>query len=500
MATHTHISMTRPSSAFLDLGVIRPTWKRTYQVVLLISDAFMLLLAFTLAYFVRFYTDLPLFQEGVAAFDHYSRLVTILIPVWLVLFALLGLYDLSRLLGGTGEYVRALNGCTSGMMLVIIVSFLIPGMVIARGWLLLAWVFSTLLINVNRWVMRRGAQALRQKGLFTAPTLIIGTNSEALSLAMQLRESAYSGLRILGFVDVSGGGTGEAERDLLMGLPVFGGFDRLPEMVEQLGAEEIVVASTALTRTQLLETTLQLAAMPQVRMALSSGLYEIFTTNVQVSTHNAVPLLTLNRLRLDPIEMIIKSLLDYVVVLLGAILLLPLVGAIALLIRLDSPGPIFYRRRVLGIGGKEFDAFKFRTMVVDGDAVLKEHPELLAELQATHKLKVDPRVTRVGTWLRRLSLDELPQLFNVLLGQMSLVGPRMIAPAEAALYGPMKQNLLTVKPGLTGLWQVSGRSDLTYSERVRLDMHYIRNYSIWLDLQILFFQTLPAVFRGRGAY
>jgi lipopolysaccharide/colanic/teichoic acid biosynthesis glycosyltransferase len=139
-------------------------------------------------------------------------------------------------------------------------------------------------------------------------------------------------------------------------------------------------------------------------------------------------------------------------------------------------------------------------MVVNGDALLAEHPELLAELQANHKLKNDPRITRAGRWLRRTSLDEVPQIINVLRGQMSLVGPRMITPEEAALYGRMRQNLLTVRPGLTGLWQVSGRSDLSYDERVRLDMHYIRNYSLWLDLQILFIQTPTAVFKGRGAY
>jgi lipopolysaccharide/colanic/teichoic acid biosynthesis glycosyltransferase len=154
----------------------------------------------------------------------------------------------------------------------------------------------------------------------------------------------------------------------------------------------------------------------------------------------------------------------------------------------------------MGVGGKEFDALKFRTMLVNGDALLAQQPAYLAELKKNHKLKYDPRITRVGRFLRRTSLDELPQLINVLLGDMSLVGPRMITAAEMAQYGLMQHNLLTVKPGLTGLWQVSGRSDLTYAERVRLDMHYIRNYSIWLDLQILFFQTLPAVLHGRGAY
>jgi lipopolysaccharide/colanic/teichoic acid biosynthesis glycosyltransferase len=155
---------------------------------------------------------------------------------------------------------------------------------------------------------------------------------------------------------------------------------------------------------------------------------------------------------------------------------------------------------VLGVTGRPFDAFKFRTMYVNGDELLAKAAGASEALRENHKLKDDPRVTGAGRWLRRFSLDELPQLFNVLLGQMALVGPRMISPEEAPKYGRQRLNLLTVKPGITGLWQVSGRSDLSYEERVRIDMYYVRNYSVWLDLQILFVETLPAVLRGKGAY
>lgn len=500
MASNSPVSLTETAPLLPHLGLVRSSWKRTYQVVLLVTDALMLLLAFTLAYVVRFTIDMPIFRDGVSSIAHYTWLVLILIPVWLALFALLQLYDFHLLLSGTSEYARALNGCTSGMMLVVVVSFVIPEFVIARGWLLLAWLLSTILVCTNRLFLRRVAQTLRYRGWFVTAAVIVGTNSEAVSLAVQLRESLYSGFKVVGFIEENHTPGHEHNTPPLLGLPVLGTLASLPDVIAQKGIEDVVIASTALTRTQLLETSLQLSAMPQVNLALSSGLYEIFTTGLRVNTRNAVPLLRLNRLRLDPIELILKTSLDYTVVLLGAILLLPFLGIIALLIKLDSPGPVFYRRQVLGVGGKTFGAFKFRTMVINGDAVLAQYPELLAELQANHKLKNDPRITRVGAWLRRTSLDELPQFFNVLLGQMSLVGPRMITTAEASLYGIMRHNLLTVKPGITGLWQVSGRSDLSYEERVRLDMHYIRNYSIWLDLQILFFQTLPAVFRGSGAY
>jgi lipopolysaccharide/colanic/teichoic acid biosynthesis glycosyltransferase len=153
----------------------------------------------------------------------------------------------------------------------------------------------------------------------------------------------------------------------------------------------------------------------------------------------------------------------------------------------------------MGVNGRMFHAIKFRTMFTNGPEILAQYPELRAELINTHKIKNDPRVTRLGRILRKYSLDELPQLFNVLRHEMALVGPRMITPEEMPMYNHWGINLLTVRPGITGLWQVSGRSDVTYQERVRLDMHYIRNWTIWLDLQLLT-QTIPAVLKGKGAY
>jgi len=153
----------------------------------------------------------------------------------------------------------------------------------------------------------------------------------------------------------------------------------------------------------------------------------------------------------------------------------------------------------MGTNGKQFDAFKFRTMALNGDEILAAYPELKQQLEHEYKIKNDPRVTRIGKFLRQYSLDELPQLFNVLLNQMSLVGPRMISPPEMDQYGSWGMNLLTVRPGITGLWQTSGRSDVSYEERIHMDMYYIRNWTIWNDLYILL-TTIPAVIRKKGAY
>jgi lipopolysaccharide/colanic/teichoic acid biosynthesis glycosyltransferase len=207
--------------------------------------------------------------------------------------------------------------------------------------------------------------------------------------------------------------------------------------------------------------------------------------------------------RLTGVNIVLKALIDYMGSLIGLIMLSPFFLFIAIVMKLTDPGPIVYRRRVVGVGGKEFDAFKFRTMVVNSKEVLDEllarDPKARDEYNKYYKLKDDPRITKMGTFLRKTSIDELPQLLNVLRGEMSIVGPRMITMEEVEKYGKWGLNLHTVKPGITGLWQVAGRSELTYEERVRLDMNYIRNYSIWIDLQIVV-QTIPAVLMSKGAY
>ncbi len=194
-----------------------------------------------------------------------------------------------------------------------------------------------------------------------------------------------------------------------------------------------------------------------------------------------------------------KEVLDRVLALSLLLVLSPILLVIAAIIAATSPGPILHRRRVVGRHGIEFDAFKFRTVVADADAILRAQPALLEEFGTNMKLRSDPRLTAVGALLRRMSLDELPQLVNVGRGEMSLVGPRMIAPDEMVKFGEALGTRLAVKPGITGLWQVSGRQELAYDDRIRLDLQYIENWSLWLDVAILA-RTIPAVLSMRGAY
>ena len=468
-----------------------------YIAGLVIGDILMTGLAFRMAYFIRFSTGLGIFQEDASAdLQNYQNLIILLIPLWLLIFAISGLYNRQNLLGGTREYAKIFRSTAAGFLIVITAGFLGPNLIIARGWLLLAWILTFLFVAIGRLFLRRGVYFLRRFGFFLTPALIVGANQEGRWLAEQLLSWKTSGLHVVGFVDKKVPVT----TPLFHNLVSLGTVDQLDQIIDRYNVGELILASSAITsRDYLLEIFKKYGVSDKVNLHMSSGLYEIITTGLTVNEFAYVPLVYINKVRLTGIDNLIKFLLDYVIAIPGLILISPILLLIAIVVRLDSPGPIIHRRCVMGLRGRTFHAYKFRTMHVNGDEILAKHPHLQAELARNHKLKEDPRVTRVGRFLRRFSLDELPQLVNVLKREMSIVGPRMISPEEVENYKQFDMNLLTVLPGITGLWQVSGRSELTYDERVRIDMYYVRNWSIWLDLQLLF-QTIPAVLSRRGAY
>jgi exopolysaccharide biosynthesis polyprenyl glycosylphosphotransferase len=487
----------------IDALTTRPTisknrWSEQYKpyLLLLIADTLAIGLGFAIAYLVRFETNISFFyDQSDPMIGFYSQLMFILIPSWLALFALFKLYDSHYLFGGTQEYARVFNACTTGMMFIIVLSFFEPDLLIARGWLLLSWGLVTALAGFGRFVTRRIVYRMWARGQFLRAAIVVGADEEGQAIASQLTSSPSAGIWMAGFIDDNlPKGT-----EVLPNLRVLGSTDAARALVHNLGVQELIVSSSALSRAKLLEMFGTFGNSDEVSVRLSSGLFEIMTTGLRVKELSHVPLLSVNRMRLTGSDAVLKKVLDYIGATLGLLLLSPIFLAIAVIIKRTSPGPVFHRRRVVGVGGKELDAYKFRTMVVNADEVLEQNPELKAEFEKNFKLKEDPRITRIGKYLRKVSIDELPQLFNVLRGEMSLVGPRMITAEEVSKYGTRRMNLLTVKPGITGLWQVSGRSDVSYEERVRLDMHYIRNYTVWQDIQILF-QTVPAILRKKGAY
>jgi exopolysaccharide biosynthesis polyprenyl glycosylphosphotransferase len=470
---------------------------RLYITGLITSDVATTFAAFWLAYYLRFeWFVRPFDPDAVVSFENYRFLLYTVPFLWLAIFAVNGLYVKNNLLGGTREYSKVFTSASEGFFIIVLAGFLEPDLIIARGWLLITWVFTFLFVAGARSLLRRHMYRLRKHGYFLTPAVIVGANQEGRWLAEQLLRSETSGLHIVGFVDKKEPITSS----LFHGLPCLGSVEKMGEMIEHYHIGEVILASSAFsTRDYLLDIFRTYGVSEQVNIRMSSGLYEILTTGLTINEVAYVPLVYVNKVRLAGVDNVLKFILDYLVAIVGLIILAPFLLLIGFCIKISTPGPVLHRRLVMGLNGKQFCALKFRTIVTSGDEILDQHPALKSELQTNHKLKNDPRITPIGAFLRKYSLDELPQLFNVLKRDMSLVGPRMISPEEAPKYNQFVMNLLTVLPGITGLWQISGRSDISYEERVRLDMYYVRNWSLWLDFQLLF-QTVPVVLRAKGAY
>lgn len=466
-----------------------------FIAILVFSDLLLTFVAFWIAYSIRYLSDWPIFKNWIQPSIDYSHFSIMVIPVWIMIFAASGLYSRKNLLGGTREYALVFNATTLGLFVNIFAGFILPdNVLLARGWVILAWLLSFLLVATGRFILRRGVYSLRKIGFYQSSTLIVGDNSEAYLIAEQLINAKTAGLRVMGFVNC-----GDCQTDQIEGLSCLGNLEDLETIIQKNRISVLILISSALSQEQVISVFQKFGTSKEIDLRLTTGLYEIITTGLQVKEEGMVPLVVINKVRLTGADQVLKTILDYFIAIPAVIVLMPFFIIIAFAVKLDSPGPIIYLRRVMGVNGKQFNAYKFRTMCEDSDSILASDPALIGEYKNNFKLKEDPRITRLGKVLRKWSIDELPQLFNVLKSEMSLVGPRMICPEELEKYNQWGINLLTVKPGITGLWQVRGRSDLTYDERVRLDMYYVRNWTMWLDLQIIV-QTIPSVIFRKGAY
>lgn len=464
--------------------------RRQLRVLLaIVLDACTIAAAFSLAYLLRFHWEIiPV--AGLPQAHPYFEILPVLVPVWIVIFAAYGLYQ-ERPPGFLDEALRVTSAVSVGLMALLAGSFFYRQFSYSRLWILFAWVLSIVLVLVSRGIMRVAHRALRARGVDLTPALIVGTGPEARDLVRVLRGHPETGQCPVAFVD----GAAVAEVD---GLPVVGGPDTLLAAVRQTGAHQVIIALPPEER----KTILQVAAVCQeasVPFAIVPDLYTLVASGASVELVDRLPLLTLHRSPLTGWGRRLKDTLDIVGAFVGVIITLPLWIVIAVLVVTGTPGPVFYRQKRVGKAGVPFFAWKFRTMIRGAEEHLARNEQMRERFSAAFKLPDDPRVTQIGRWLRRTSLDELPQLFNVMKGEMSLVGPRPITEDELRKYGPWERRLLCVKPGLTGLWQVLRRDWPDYTQRVRLDMYYIDHWSVGLDLKILL-RTLPSIVRGRGAY
>jgi exopolysaccharide biosynthesis polyprenyl glycosylphosphotransferase len=446
------------------------------------SDSLAIVASMLFAYRIRFG-----WQSPTAAFLLTSGAV---VPMWIGVFAAYGLYAVRRH-ASSEEFRRLLSAVSVGVMLIVAISFWSKES-FSRGYLAMTWIFAVLLVLGTRLVWHRFVRHANRSGELTLRTLIVGTNEEAERLAAQM-DPQGNGLDLIGHVETMTSQPG------LDGAPVVGDLADLPEVVRATRADCVFVASSAV-RVEDMRRVTKLVRQQGVEVRISANLPELSTGRLSVQSFAGLMTLSLLPVRLSRPKAVLKRMFD-IILSFGAILVTaPVWLATAVAVKASSHGAVLFRQIRVGRGGKPFTVFKFRTMRTGAEEALAELRALNEASGPLFKMRDDPRVTRVGKFLRRWSLDELPQLWNVVRGDMSLVGPRPPLPEEVEAYEhDWHFDRLEVLPGITGLWQVSGRSNLSFDDYMRLDLSYVENWSIGFDLFILA-KTLPALVSRKGAW
>ena len=424
-------------------------------------------------------------------------------------------YDLYRLRGEFSfveDAVSLFKSIAIGSLLIVAAAFLYRGGFAYRSFSYSRSVFLVdfLLAFAGIVLIRllvRGAQTLaRSRGINLIPTLVVGRGPEAALCIKEMRERPALGYRVIGVVENLP--TKSAGPDVFEGVPVVGDLKGLPEAIRDAGANEVIIADPRVDGDALFDVMMRCGRRRGVEFRIAPNLFNCLPRKTEIDQIGALPMIRLFREPLSSSARLLKRTSDLLIATLALALAAPLWLLIALLIKLGSPGPVFYAQERVGMDGRMFLCYKFRTMHLGADS--KMHREYQKQFIAgsaeanlgdgdrpVYKFQSDSRVTRVGRWLRRASLDEVPQLFNVLRGDMSVVGPRPPIPYEVEHYELWHRKRLDMKPGLTGLWQVSGRNRLPFEEMVKLDLYYIENWSLLLDLKIIM-RTLLVIVRGDG--
>ncbi|MGW4500701.1 sugar transferase [Micromonospora sp. NPDC004336] len=473
-------------------GPAARTDERAYVRALVVLDTTILTIAVLIGYVARFGGDTP----GGSKIP-YVVVAPGLVLAWLVSLRVLRCYD-DRVLGYGADEYRRVNAASLRLAGGVAIAGYIAEVGVSRGFLAISFAVGTVGLEVARFAARKRLHRARSRGAgWSRKVLVVGDTAHVLELVHTLRREPYAGYQVVGACIPDALLAPVAQR--LGDVPVVGSFRGIPEAVTAIGADTVAVtASGELTATRLRRLGWQLEGTG-VDLVVAPALTDVAGPRIHTRPVAGLPLIHVEAPEFRGARKLVKGFVDRAVSSLALTLLLPLLAVIALAVKLDSRGPVLFRQTRVGQGGREFGVYKFRTMVVNADALLAELATRNETDGLMFKMRDDPRVTRVGRLLRKWSLDELPQLVNVLLGQMSLVGPRPPLPSEVARYDGDVARRLLVKPGMTGLWQVSGRSDLSWEDGIRLDLYYVENWSLAADLTILW-KTFGAVVNSRGAY
>ena len=472
------------------------TWHRPYAAVLLILD----LAAVSLASL----TAITMFEQASSGFTGHSRafISAQLFPIvayvglplgWLLILWGHGAYDRRYLGVGTDEYKRVFRASITAAASVSFLAFAFK-IDLSRLSVGTAVVGSLLYIMVGRWFARRSLVLIRRHGRAVHRVLLVGSFSDATDVMTAVKRVPAAGLVPVGIHLTEGYAAGRVTDSP---VPVFRGRD-LIRLVRDLRADTVAVCGSARAEPGELRRLAWQLEGTGVDLVVAPQLTDIAGPRVHIRPVEGLPLLHVEEPKLSGTAWLFKNFMDRVVAAIGLVLLSPLFGLIALSIRAGDKGRAFFRQPRVGREGKLFRVIKFRTMYPDAEQRLAQLVDQNESDGLLFKIKNDPRITPVGRWLRRTSLDELPQLINVVKGEMSLVGPRPLPAEDGDFLGDVRRRLL-VKPGITGLWQVSGRSELSWDDAVRLDLYYVDNWSLAFDLVILW-RTISVVFARRGAY
>jgi exopolysaccharide biosynthesis polyprenyl glycosylphosphotransferase len=472
----------------------RQRWERRYVRTLILSDLSAGVAAGAVTFGLRF-------GDEVTAYNRWYLLLSALLPMLLLLvLAVSRAYERRFLFVGTDEYQRVIRGGVGLIAGAAVLSYALE-LDLARSYVLVALPTAIGSAAVLRFGLRKRLHCARARGESLRRVLVVGHELSVIGITRQLRRERYHGLEVVGAClppDPDGDGrAGPKASDV--DLPVYGTFDDVATAVDAADADTVVVLSCPEIDGAALRRLAWRLERDEVDLVVASSLIDVAGARTTIRPFDGLPMLHVEHPRLHGGIRLVKELFDRIGALALLVLFGPVLLAVALSVRLTSRGPVLFRQVRVGRDGRQFRIFKFRSMYVDAEARLAELRHLNEHDGVLFKIRDDPRVTPVGRWLRRFSLDELPQLLNVVSGQMSLVGPRPPLPQEVAAYADDVRRRLAVKPGMTGLWQVSGRSDLPWEEAVRLDLRYVENWSLSLDLVILL-RTMTAVVRSSGAY
>jgi exopolysaccharide biosynthesis polyprenyl glycosylphosphotransferase len=474
------LHLASPGAQYDDVSSARADYRRLYRLVA-ITDTLAIAFAMVIAYWIRFGVRVP---EG-------DFLLLLLGAPFVVIgvYTAFHLYDAYRFTPAE-EFRRIILAVSLGLTGLVTLSFWSQAS-FSRSWLAVSWALGLILGLGSRRVWHYWIGRARAKGRLSFSTLIVGTNEEAEHLADVMGRPAF-GFRAIGMVATQTAAENDPQ------LPVMGSVTDLRDLIRDTGAECVFVASSAMSPEEMGHVA-KAVRLEGVEVRITATMPEVLASRLTVQPLGGLTALSLRPVRLTGTQVVAKRAFDLTVAGIGTLLLSPLFVVIGLAIKLSSPGPVFFRQRRVGHRGRPFTILKFRTMRLGADQMIDELREQHGVDGLMFKLKDDPRVTRVGGFLRKFSLDEFPQLINVIKGDMSLVGPRPPLPEEVTRYADWQFDRLEVPPGITGLWQVSGRSELSFDDCVRLDLFYIENWSIAYDLYILA-KTLPALLSSTGAY